>query len=71
MKKRVDKIIYSPRPINIMKFQYEKNNMWLSQAESFLNLPVWVVRSLFVEAGEFDEIRPLWDLHLAGLLEEV
>jgi len=33
--------------------------------------PVGIVRPLLVEAGQLDEIRPLGDLHLARLLEEV
>jgi len=33
--------------------------------------PVGIVGSLLVEAGQLDEIRPLGDLHLAGLLEKV
>ena len=33
--------------------------------------PVGIVGSLLVEAGQLDQIRPLGDLHLAGLLEKV
>jgi len=33
--------------------------------------PVGVMGSLLVEARQFDEVGPLWDLHLPGLLQEV